>query len=988
MLRERLLPAVSGLCLGVFAAAAPSFAQGNPAGPGSIFSLPLPGGLPAALGTLEDATAPDRGQFLLELTRRLHAPGTVRPIAGERALIDRLTSAGRLASAGPAPGDPAATPTTDGTGKLSADAGGTDTLPLPLAPDLWTRVVFGGAVAPGNLAAAIIQSPGASRLYHGLLSLDDETRAWLSGQPDLIAAITARHSAAFLIAAPAFRVAGGVVRTPGGNEAASIWQALVGQRADDPASFLRSLLPMDEGRLAYFFSALSFLTDAQLRFALRLDSPDAVRTPEARQLYVVSTRAALGWMLDERPFWRPSIDPVLLVANLSTDAAGQPILPGGRRFWTAVLSESDLARPTGGDDSQARELAGGEPAGLAWLCEQVFKGGPLTSRLRYGQVLFASRILGPITPENARRSVEAVRAAAEYPSLVTALERAGLRDVETFAAASRRAAAIAGIGDHARTARSLAQYQGVLALVTRAASRGSLPRESLPALVSSLAAVEPAESGDYEGRLVRWLAQEVGATVDEHLLALLASSPAPQLPSSPAPQLPSSPAPQLPSSPVTWEGTSYRLDFAAAEAARLTRLLGDAPRPYLEAAHSLVEVADGLAREELSAEARRRHLQDIEAVAQAAGWERDVSDALARAVRETRGRIGRGGAALAPAARTLRVLADDLLARGLTTLAYAVALGHADPALITAGDASARHDFGLRRTGASRRTAWDPPQMGTERMQDWKATGSLLGLDVSLSEFLLLRLSARPPRSRPTLNESDRRVLVESVALATPAAPADADRDVVLAALERGRARVRAISTPADAEAAATQAGLSPARRTIFAWTVRHDPARVNAFLSPLELFWLGTNEGPLPAGLHAFGTAAGPRRGCLCLQLPDRQPREAFEGRWDSGMLASGFPDLNLRLTELLAELAMPAALLGPVLASATLDLVTNVSARDPDDRRALVEYVQQLGIDRVEQYLALLTTDGPLVPVTTSSGPGYHAAYGAGRSAPGEER
>jgi hypothetical protein len=59
-----------------------------------------------------------------------------------------------------------------------------------------------------------------------------------------------------------------------------------------------------------------------------------------------------------------------------------------------------------------------------------------------------------------------------------------------------------------------------------------------------------------------------------------------------------------------------------------------------------------------------------------------------------------------------------------------------------------------------------------------------------------------------------------------------------------------------------------------------------------------------------------------------------------------------------------MPAALLGPVLASATLDFIDRATSRDQDDRRGLVEFVQALGADRVEQYLALLTTEGPLVP------------------------
>ena len=140
-------------------------------------------------------------------------------------------------------------------------------------------------------------------------------------------------------------------------------------------------------------------------------------------------------------------------------------------------------------------------------------------------------------------------------------------------------------------------------------------------------------------------------------------------------------------------------------------------------------------------------------------------------------------------------------------------------------------------------------------------------------------------------------------------------------------------------------------------------------FLSPSELLWLGLDNGRADA-LRAWGAPGGSRLGCLCLQVVDRRPWESFAGRQNAGMIASAFPDLNFRLAELLTDLHMPAALLGPVLASATLDFVNTVSSRDADDCRGLVEFVQTLRIERVELYLGLLTTDGPLVPIGETPG------------------
>ena len=83
-----------------------------------------------------------------------------------------------------------------------------------------------------------------------------------------------------------------------------------------------------------------------------------------------------------------------------------------------------------------------------------------------------------------------------------------------------------------------------------------------------------------------------------------------------------------------------------------------------------------------------------------------------------------------------------------------------------------------------------------------------------------------------------------------------------------------------------------------------------------------------------------------------------------------------------MLAQLKMPGALLAAVLTAATPDIAETSTSRDHDDRRALIEAVMAMKIERVEQYLALLTSDGPLVPIDTS------AQAVEGRSGAGEIR
>ena len=237
-------------------------------------------------------------------------------------------------------------------------------------------------------------------------------------------------------------------------------------------------------------------------------------------------------------------------------------------------------------------------------------------------------------------------------------------------------------------------------------------------------------------------------------------------------------------------------------------------------------------------------------------------------------------------------------------------------------------------------------------------------LDVVLADFSSVSLSSKPPSRRPTLGEINRRVFIDTIALGRAKSLVDSDRDAIASAIRQGRARLTSAQWPGEISAIADTAGLSPLRRTLLSWTSTHDSARVSAFLSPGELFWLGAGNTKFTS-LNAWGVVALSRAGCLCLKVVAGGPTEIFAGRWNTGMAASVFPDLNLRLAELLSDLHMPAPLLASVLTSATLDFVNSVASRDQDNRRGLAEFVQGLTLTRVEQYLALLTNDGPLVPV-----------------------
>ncbi len=341
--------------------------------------MSLPGSFRDALVAADDRVPGDRSQFLLELIRRTYnTPLAVKNFRRDAVLQSTLAVL-----------DPS-----------KASAAGSDsavTLPLPLPQQLWIDVVFGGRATAASLARDILQSRGASLLYYGSLSLDDPTRAWLSTERDLVATLTTQHPASFAAAAPALRVADGRVRVPGGEAANAVWEALVGARVTEPTAFVRALVMANEGRLAYWFGATAALTTGQIQTLLDLDaSESSARVAAARRLHVVFERVTAGWRVEERAFWRPSVDPILLVADLPTDDRGRPIIPGTRKFWNAVFEPGEqLSRADNGSQDATR----GEPLNFASLCEEVFSGDRPADRDRYQLVMFMTRVIKTLTPD-------------------------------------------------------------------------------------------------------------------------------------------------------------------------------------------------------------------------------------------------------------------------------------------------------------------------------------------------------------------------------------------------------------------------------------------------------------------------------------------------------------------------------------------------------------------------------------------------------------
>jgi hypothetical protein len=216
----------------------------------------------------------------------------------------------------------------------------------------------------------------------------------------------------------------------------------------------------------------------------------------------------------------------------------------------------------------------------------------------------------------------------------------------------------------------------------------------------------------------------------------------------------------------------------------------------------------------------------------------------------------------------------------------------------------------------------------------------------------------------PTINLNDQLTFARTMMTLNPRSLQDADRDRIVAAIERGRDRVKAAGADlAAVQAIAEEAQLPSSVRQTLAWTMTRAPELVPALFGLRDFLWLGKPDLP-QATLDRWGIYAESLNNRLRTAMPKPSPWEDFGGRADGGLIATQAPDLVLRLAEETARLKLPAQLVPGLLMYAAQDYWHDVDSRFPDDWPALTRQALALSPSRVEDYVAALAGGGPLRP------------------------
>jgi hypothetical protein len=832
-------------------------------------------------------------------------------------------------------------------------------MPSPLPLEVWSRAIFEKALPPRSVFGAIMQDRRAALVFHGLASMNAETRMFVAQHPELLRHFYTDTPGPVAAFGDVLRLERGELVLPGGAETRQLWEAFLDERLSQHERVARRLFDQDSGRLAYFVHIIDHLDAPHQAFTLGLWIKDTGRRLDRlRSLYKTFTDVEPGWLLAKNPFSRPLYDPGMLLAAVRVRVTGEAVNPAFRKFWDQALDGLDVPSP----DARIANVAEDGLIDAAWLAERVTASLTVERQALMERLLFGQRVFEDAPSTALVHALTAIRGYGRYPALMLLLERSGVRRPETFAVVTRAALAMENIDSPARAVPLLTQFQGALAVIDRVARSGALRGDAVDELVSSLATL-PITDG-YHGGVFRWL--------DEQLLERLPDGDRSSLETRVLRAMADRAEAAV---PFDWEGTTYVPDVSTASLRALEAVRVKQGGNRLDDIVAVSQEVVALREPSLTLQEIKPRAASLRAAATKLIAPRpwpdlpeDLPEAkkiVDRAVRDLSNiKKPKDVAKVAKIVEPVVDLLDFLLGETLIALAYAPVVGDASTLLGPLADMSHRHDFGLTsKPGAavvSKHAAWKRPKFNSADGAGQGLVGSAFGMDLTLAKKQLRRLVI-DQLPTPRMDTNDTAAFAETVALTNARDLTTTDLTTLGAAIARGRARVRVAGNDGAAlDALAAAVRMSESRRGLLAWTPPDTPATADRLFSMSELFWLGLDS--VAAVGAAWGTTYEPLEGCYCKRFPSRGAWDGLSRGPGNSLTATVTLDLNLRVAEILAEVKVPASLFSAALAYATQDFIDGAPALYDDDWAGIVQFAAQLSRERIEDYVAALVAAGPV--------------------------
>lgn len=913
---------------------------GASASPAVVEDVPVPGGIVALAEAVGMQPVPDSAQFAAELVRLVYDDKRWRRGFADsrfRRLVAHFEEMRQSESA-------------LDRGK-AVRVQPTDIVPIPLTAAVWSEVLR-RRVAQAQLFEAVMSDADAAYLVRGLATLDDETLQFLVDHPAVVRRLYEDGAPAFAVFAEHLEIRANRVVLPGGEQAVPLWEALIVEKTTQPERFIHRLFTKDNGRLAYLYDTIGSLDSPRAAFALGLWIADSrVRLKRFTALGSAVSSTLGWWSVGDAPFKRPPDDLVSLFLRVQVAADGAPTAPASRTLWMRAF-----------DDSGGPGIAGLAPANpeselidAAWLVETLLLDSPLLRSERLDQFAFGQRVLVATDSAALPDVLVVLRAFRQFRMLMLTLDRIGVRRPELYARLVYQAERVSSL-EPVRARAAIAEFQSVIAIIERLGRVRSIDSTVAEALLETLAAVPFHPGRGYMGELAPWLQSRLrpvlgsGEPFDEALLKALAGAPD-----------------ASPAVSISWEGQFYRFDLAATEHRRLHRGRSRHPPHSFDVAIELQPIARRLATEPAAAKDTRAALARL---MQLGPLQRDARQTIEKAIEDLSTMAGTPHRSqTVHVAASLMELVDVILGEALLAVNYEINLDVPRGASWTAASVAARHDFGLAHEEYDRRVraAWAMPKRTVNSGMPWYVRGAALSLDIAVPSLALRRIDTSPLARPPAIAETERDVFATSVALMNPLALQNEDRDAIADAVARGRRRVDALAGEVGGvKALAREIGMDGWRIRSLQWNMRHAPQRVGSLFSMTELLYMG---GGRDVDLNAWGMSATSLTGCICTRLVEPSLWTALAGRAEPGMLAATVADLNLHVAVALAEMRLPAGLAQSVLAIAVQEFVDRVQFSHDDDWLARVRVSQDVSRERIEDYIAAATVDGPLLPDTAAT-------------------